>query len=330
MNSQDHSLDHYDQYEDNFDPMRFDRQARRKRKPKARHTPKKQEETILEEIADTTGTLEGGFETTYQPSKYEAGWLLESLRPFYELALITDVVAQVKGGKEASVYRCKAHESVGIPFVAAKVYRPRMFRQLRNDAMYREGRNLIDEDGHEVTDRNKREMRAMQLKSSFGQQLSHTSWLMHEYTTLQALYAAGARVPQPYASAPNALLMAYIGDENMPAPTLNQVNITAEEAPNLLENVLHNVELLLKHGLIHGDLSAYNMLYWEGELTLIDFPQVTSIEANPNAESIFVRDVVRVCDYFQKFDVDCDAEAISADLWARYGVEGSIPDEALT
>src|SRR5690606_24652950 len=140
--------------------------------------------------------LEGGFETTYKPSKYEAEWLLGSIRGFYDQSLITDVLGQVKGGKEASVYRCEAHESTGEDMIAAKVYRPRKFRQLRNDAMYREGRGVMSTDGGDITERNKREHRALQKKSAFGMQLAHTSWIMYEYTTLQKLYEVGAAVPK--------------------------------------------------------------------------------------------------------------------------------------
>ncbi|MCA9903910.1 MAG: hypothetical protein KC547_08640, partial [Anaerolineae bacterium] len=102
----------YDAYETAFDPMKTDRQARRKRKPRVKHQPKKSHEQIMENIADTQG-LEGGFETTYVPGLFEEGWLLSSLRSFYDQALITDVLARVRGGKEANVYRCAAHPTTG-------------------------------------------------------------------------------------------------------------------------------------------------------------------------------------------------------------------------
>ncbi len=100
-------FDQYEDYEARFDPMNSDRQARRQRKPKAHHQAKKQQTAVIEEIADDTGN-EVSFETTYKPGRFEEGWLLESLRPFYDRGLITDVLARVKGGKEANVYRCAA------------------------------------------------------------------------------------------------------------------------------------------------------------------------------------------------------------------------------
>ena len=117
--------------------------VRTPRNPKAKPS-KKEAVTQLTDVADG---LEAGFEITYKPARFEAVWLLSSLRSFYDQTMITDVVAQVKGGKEASVYRCVAHPSTGAHYLAAKVYRPRMFRNLRNDKMYREGRRILGPDG---------------------------------------------------------------------------------------------------------------------------------------------------------------------------------------
>lgn len=316
----------YDQYEDQFNPMRTDRQARRKRKPRANHKPKKAISQVIDEIADTTG-VEGDFTTTYRPSKYESGWLLQSLKTFYDQSLITDVLAQIKGGKEASVYRCKAHPSTGVEMLAAKVYRPRMFRNLRNDKMYRQGRATLTSDGKQVKKTDHRIMRAIGKKSSFGVQVAHTSWLMYEHTTLERLHKLGAAVPQPFAAADNAILMEYWGDEHMAAPTLNTVVLQPDEAEPLFVEVLRNVELMLQNDLIHGDLSVYNILYWEGAITLIDFPQVTDSQANSEAQFILERDIVRVCDYFLAQGVDCDATTILQTLWDQYGYEQEvIPD----
>jgi RIO kinase 1 len=134
VTTDDYYTDKYEHYAAQFDPLFTDRRARRKRKTKVRHTPKKSDAQILAEIASTMG-LEGGFNTTYQPARYEEGWLLDSLETFFEQEFISDVLTNVKGGKEASVYCCEAHPITGMPLLAAKVYRPRMFRNLRNDKM---------------------------------------------------------------------------------------------------------------------------------------------------------------------------------------------------
>lgn len=310
--------DDYEQYETLFDPLNSDRQARRKRKPRAHHVPKKAQHEVLDEIADRQG-LEGGFETTYRPGLFEEAWLLESLRSFYDGALITNVLARVQGGKEASVYRCAGHPSTGAELLAAKVYRPRMFRNLRNDHAYRQGREVLKENGRAVKGNDHRMLRALGKKTDFGQQVAHTSWLMHEFTTLEALHRAGADVPRVYASNGNSILMSYVGQEQIGAPLLVAVELDSTEAEVLFQRVLHNIELMLKQGLVHGDLSAYNILYHEGQITLIDFPQVVPIASNNQAAAILRRDVRRVCEYFARQGVDCDAGALAGRLWARYG-----------
>ena len=313
------SYDEYAEYEDQFNPLNNDRQARRKRKPKIKHIPKKTETEIIEEIAAASGVEGIDFVTTYQPSKYEAEWLLSSLIDFYNRDLIADVLAQVKGGKEASVYVCEAHASTGKATVAAKVYRPKKFRSLKNDQMYREGRTILTEDGKALKERDLRAIQAViKGDTSFGQQTAHTSWLMHEFTTLQTLYNAGAAVPEPIASSSNALLMGYIGEDVSAAHTLSEIQIDEDEADELFQEVMRNVELFLQHGLAHGDLSAYNILYWEGEITIIDFPQVINIENNPQAGFILQRDIKRVCDYFAKHGVKCNADQIFVELWTKY------------
>ncbi len=278
--------------------------------PERLYKPRRTQREILAELVEEGEDTSNNFITTYHPSRHEAGWLLTSLQSFHLQNLITDVQASVKGGKEASVYRCAAHTNLPIEFVAAKVYRPRKFRNLRNDAMYREGRAILTADGRAVKKTDHRILRAIGKKTDFGVQAAHTSWLMYEYTTLENLYNAGAAVPKPYASADNAILMDYIGDKDRAAPTLIEVEIDRVEAKHLFQEVLRNIRLLFVMGYVHGDLSAYNILYWNGAVTLIDFPQVTNWEQNPNAEMIIRRDIQRVCEYFSRFGVNPDVEEI--------------------
>jgi len=307
----------YEEYEDRFTQ---DRQLRRSRKPnKAKFAPKKSRNDVLEEIVEVVRDLEGGFNPTYKPSKHEQGWLLSSLEGFYDQLMISDVLSQVRGGKEASVYCCKAHPTTGVDLLAAKVYRPRKFRQLRNDKLYREGRAVLTPEGRPVKKTDHRIMRAVGKKTAFGAQVSHTSWLMYEYRTLVTLAAAGAAVPQPFAVSENAILMSYYGSAEVAAPLLSEIRLEPDEAEPLFEEALRNIELMLQHGLIHGDLSAYNILYWDGVITLIDFPQVTDLYTNRNAYSILARDVQRVCDYFARQGVQSSASEIVARLWQTYG-----------
>ena len=141
---------------------------------------------------------------------------------------------------------------------------------------------------------------------------------------MKRFYAAGAAVPQPIAACENAILMRYQGDAQRPASALSEVSLDREEAGELLLEALRNIEVMLQQGFIHGDLSAYNILYWEGRITLIDFPQVTSLETNQNARFILQRDITRVCDYFARQGAPSDPQAIIDRLWNRYGPEESV------
>jgi RIO kinase 1 len=100
---------------------------------------------------------------------------------------------------------------------------------------------------------------------------------------------------------------------------LSEISLERAEAHNLFERVLHNIDILLAHETIHGDLSAYNILFWDDDITLIDFPQVVSPKINRNAFGIFQRDVTRVCEYFSKQGVKTNAKKIAHDLWTRHG-----------
>jgi RIO kinase 1 len=192
-----------------------------------------------------------------------------------------------------------------------------MLRNLKNDQQYRTGREDLDENGNVIVDDGA--LHAMKKRTAFGEEVRHQSWIAYEFTTLETLYAAGADVPKPYAMEKNAILMSYIGDKANPAPVLNAVNLDLDEAQPLFKRVICNIDLMLKHNFIHGDLSAYNILYWNGDITLIDFPQVVLPESNPASWNIFLRDVTRICQYFSLQGIHCDARKLAADLWTSHG-----------
>jgi RIO kinase 1 len=283
--------------------------------------PQRAPARIAEEIVAQDDSHKA-FDFTYHAARHERWWLLDSLGDFYEHQWINDILRMVRGGKEANVYQCQGTASTGADFIAAKVYRPRALRNLRNDSLYREGRGNLDSEGHLIRD--ERMQRAMRHRTTFGQELLHTSWLAHEFTTLQVLHAAGADVPVPYASANNAILMAYIGDEQVAAPTLNGIDLDSTEARSLFQRVFWNIEIMLRNDRIHGDLSAFNILYWDGNITLIDFPQAISPQENRNAYRIFERDLARVCEYFthqgvRQHGAQLNPCKLAADLWTTYG-----------
>lgn len=263
--------------------------------------------------------LDAGSKPPFEPSllagRRDRDWILSSLSHFYERNLITDVVQEVSSGKEATVYRCAADPTTGVESLAAKVYRPRMFRSLRNDAVYRQSRAQYDRDGRPARDKERHGRDA--TKTTRGRMAQVTSWIDYEYTTHQLLHEAGADVPRPLAQSGNAVLMEYIGDDDGPAPLLHEVRLSREEARPLFDRLLHNIELWLACDRIHGDLSAYNILYQPGVLTIIDFAQALDPRHNPAVYPLFARDVERVCRYFARYGVAADPGALASEIWVR-------------
>jgi RIO kinase 1 len=282
------------------------------------HRPKRPAAEVATELVEQADGQEN-FVFSYNASRHERVWIMDSLGEYYENQWIDDILRVIKGGKEATVYQCAAHSSVDVgAYIAAKVYRPRMFRNLKKDHIYREGRANLDSEGNQIIDHGMQH--AMQKRSAYGQELLHTSWLEHEFVTLQTLHAAGADVPEAYVSGNNAILMEYVGGPETPAPTLNSIDLSTSEARTLFQRVVHNIDLMLAHNRVHGDLSAYNILYWEGEIHLIDFPQVISPQDNRNAYPIFERDVRRVCEYFASQGVRTDVHRLVSRLWSGRGL----------
>jgi len=260
------------------------------------------------------------FDFTYKASRHERMWIVDSLGGYYESQWLDDVLRLLKGGKEAHVYQCLKNPSVDSlegSYIAAKVYRPRRFRNLKNDHIYREGRERLGDDGNEIINGGK--LHAISKRTGYGLELMHTSWIQHEFQTMQSLFAAGVDVPRPIASSDNAILMAYIGGDGMPAPTLNSVRLDRKEAKKIFERLIYNVEIMLANNRVHGDLSAFNVLYWDGEITLIDFPQAFHPDTNRSAYQIFERDLRRVCSYFSAQGVNCEPRRLALDLWRASG-----------
>ena len=256
------------------------------------------------------------FSFTYKPARFEEGWLLDSLGYFFEQRWISDVLCKVKAGKEASVYLCRSGDPVKSTLMAAKVFRPRMLRNLKNDQFYLQDREILDENGKPIADLGM--LKAQHKRSVYGEQIRHQSWISHEFQTLRTLHAVGADVPQPYEMGENAILMSYIGDDACAASTLNTITLNPGEVRRLYERILYNIEIMLAHGIVHGDLSAYNVLYWEGEITLIDFPQVVSPGSHRSAYQIFSRDITRVCEYFARQGLRSNPANLAADMWKSH------------
>lgn len=228
---------------------------------------------------------------------------VEQLKPALDEGWITEVVRPVKSGKEASVYLCRGSDRAGEPLVAAKVYRPR--RTFSHDADYWEGA---------TRSWGRRVNVAAQKRTAFGREVRFGGWIHRELETLRALHRAGASVPRPIAAAGSAILLGWIGDEDGAAPPLHTVR--ADGA--VLEELLREVELYLAHDVVHGDLSEYNVLVWEGRPVVIDFPQAVDPRFNRSARALLERDLRNLARYFERHEVELDWRRHTTALWGRW------------
>jgi RIO kinase 1 len=245
----------------------------------------------------------------------DGAWVLSSLSQFYEQDLIADVLREVKSGKEASVFCCTGGSASDNDLLAAKIYRPRMFRSLSNDAQYREGRVVRNESGKQVKLTGKG---VPGRNTSKGRAFQVASWIGYEYATQELAYQVGVRTPRPYAQTGNGLLMAYLGDAHEVAPRLCEIEVDRGAAQDLLDGLLEDIERLLRVHRIHGDLSVYNILAWQDQPYMIDFAQAVDPRQGDDARALLIRDVDRVVSALAPFGARADARAVADRLWWSY------------
>lgn len=322
--------DFYDEYE--AYEARFQRQAHGERRQRQNGSRKATPAVPVETVEPAAPELEldpFAFDPTYMRDKKEDNqermWVIQHLQGFYEEEYITDVLYNVKSGKEASVYVCTAHETLGAPYVAAKIYRPAIFRSLKNDAAYREGRYSSREQGQRAADLlDGRTARAIEHRTGFGKQVMLNTWIGHEYQMMRKLYEAGVHIPEPIGHKGHAILMEYLGEGRTAAPPLHYIRLDKDQAQGVFDQLWQDVVLMLAHDVIHGDFSAYNVLYWDGKATIIDFPQAVDPWYNANGLALLERDITRLCQYFARYRVvgpdgaPPDALALTHALWTRY------------
>jgi RIO kinase 1 len=232
---------------------------------------------------------------------------MEALEHFIDQGLIDEVLGVVKSGKEATVYLCEAAGDGGL--VAAKVYRSRNVRQFANAAAYTEGR---------LRQAHRRESRAIMQKSRVGREMAFGRWVAEEYATLSLLHRAGADVPEPIAMSDSVIVMEYVGDGDAPAPPLASVRLDRVEMQRVFAVLMRNIELMLAHDRVHGDLSAHNVLYHDGVVRIIDFPQAVDVRFNSHALTLLERDVDNLCRYFGRAGLEADPHRLARGLWARF------------
>ena len=235
--------------------------------------------------------------------------LLSMLDSFLDSGLISEVMEFVRGGKEATVFRCRAGAGRGAVYFAAKVYRPRQYRRFRDDGDYQNGRVILSA----------RARRAVNKRTDFGHKVHQGLWVAAEFETQQMLFDAGVDVPRPIECNGDAIVMQWIGDDAAPSPQLKDVNLHPCDARAMFERLLWNVETLLAHNRIHGDLSPFNVLVHRDRAILIDFPQAVDPRMNCNAYMLLHRDVDNLCRHFAtRYGIDANATRIAGQLWSRF------------
>jgi len=233
-----------------------------------------------------------------------------ALECFLDEGWIDEILNEVKSGKEATVFCCRGGPRSPVPVVAAKVYRPIETRRFRNDAMYVGGRL------HVV--RNGREKRAVESGSSFGRKVQYGTWLYQEWEVLNVLHEGGVSVPRPLSCGDRAILMEFLGEGSHAAPLLHETEPDRATVSRLVDDVLRDVELMLDHDCVHGDLSAYNIVLHEGRAVIIDFPQAVDPRLNENGCMLLARDVSNVCRWAARHGARRPAAKIASRLWQRF------------
>jgi RIO kinase 1 len=239
------------------------------------------------------------------------------LLPLMQDGLIDEVVSQLKSGKEATVYLVR---SKGV-LRCAKVYKDAHHRSFKQAATYREGRKV----------RNTRDARAMEKGSRFGKQETEAAWQNAEVSALYRLAEAGVRVPTPHGCFDGVLLMDMVADsQGNPAPRLSEVSFTPDEAFDTHAQLLTEVVRMLCAGLVHGDLSEYNILIDSKGPVIIDLPQAVDAAGNNHARAMLERDVENLANFFGQFAPELLETDYGREIWKIYESGELTPDAILT
>ncbi|MEN4785950.1 PA4780 family RIO1-like protein kinase [Pantoea agglomerans] len=239
------------------------------------------------------------------------------IQPLVDDGLIDDVLQRLKSGKEADVYTVLCGGKVQ----CAKVYKEATQRSFKQAVQYQEGRKT----------RNSRNARAMQKGTKFGRKQQEESWQTAEVDALFRLANAGVRVPQPYLCIDGVLLMELVTDANgSVAPRLSDVSLSEEQAVTDFHTMIRNIVRMLCAGIVHGDLSEFNVLLDDQGPVIIDLPQAVDAAANNHAESMFERDVDNITSYYGQFAPQLLKTRYAKEIWLLYEDGKLTPETLLT
>lgn len=239
------------------------------------------------------------------------------LQPLYEDGLIDEVISQLMSGKEATVYVVASGDDIR----CAKVYKEADKRSFKKAVSYTEGRKS----------KNSRRARAMEKGSKYGRKQQEDAWHNAEVDALYKLDAAGVRVPKPYGCFDGVLLMELVcDDEGAVAPRLNDVAFSEEQAIEDHAMMMEYVKRMLCAGLIHGDLSEFNVLVDDYGPVIIDLPQAVDAAANMHAKTMLERDVNNMRSYYGQYAPQLFKTQYAKEMWALFEEGKLTPETPLT
>lgn len=241
----------------------------------------------------------------------------KGLQPLLDDGVLDEVLRPLKSGKEASVYVVRA----GADVLCAKVYKDMAQRSFQARVQYQEGRKF----------RGSRQARAIGKATKFGRREQEAEWKNAEVDALYRLAAAGVRVPRPRGYFHGVLLMELVTDEHGDsAPRLGEVDLTPQQAQAHHAALMRDVVRMLCQGLIHGDLSEYNVLVAHDGVVIIDLPQVVNAAGNNAARAMLLRDVHNLRDTLARFAPELSDTHFGEEMWALYEKNELTPDSVLT
>ena len=239
------------------------------------------------------------------------------IEPLVEEGLVDEVMRKLMSGKEAEVYVVRCGEEIR----CAKVYKEANKRSFRQNVQYTEGRKV----------KNSRRARAMEKGSRYGRQEQEQAWQSAEVDALHRLAAAGVRVPRPWNFLEGVLLMELVTDENgNAAPRLNDLALSATQARESHHTLIIEVVRMLCAGIVHGDLSEYNVLVGSDGPVIIDLPQAIDAAGNNSAGTLLRRDVDNLTAYFGRFAPELLNTDYGREIWSVYESGKLHPGIALT
>lgn len=241
----------------------------------------------------------------------------KSIQPLIDDGLVDEVLRSLMSGKEAQVFLVRCGQEI----CCAKVYKDVADRSFKKAVQYQEGRKI----------RNSRRQRAMEKRSKFGRDQQEEVWQRAEVDALFQLAAAGVRVPKPYGLFGGVLLMELIvGADGDVAPRLNDISMSAEQAIRDHATVMNYILRMMCVGLIHGDLSEFNVLQDAHGPVIIDLPQVVNAAANNSAKSMLQRDVENITQYYARYAPELALTHYAEEIWELHEKGELQPDFKLT